>query len=262
MKTCRRGHDYPEGRFRQCPECQAESNRRRYKRDREKRIKESIAYYQKHKDKKAESNKLYWARHPEKVLQHRETFKTKNFLYSTWTAMIHRCYRSTSPSYADYGGRGIDVCPEWLGPGGYKKFIEDMGPKPTPRHTLDRKNNNLGYSKDNCKWSTRREQGANQRSTSLVTICGRTQNKAQWCQELGLSYAGFNNRIKRGWTEEKLIQKVDPKWQRTLGRTRQLEQAVIYLMNMLGDVEYEKKAEFANLVGEKEEIPSTKPLIV
>lgn len=262
MKTCRKGHDFSEEDHRQCPECAKDWNRNRYKRDREKRIRASVEYFKIHKDKKSSNNKLYWDRHPDKVKQHQDRFKEKNFLYSTWTGMINRCYRESTPSYHDYGGRGIDVCPEWRGPGGYKRFVEDMGAKPTPKHTLERKNNDLGYSKDNCKWATRKEQGANQRSTVFVTICGRTQSKTQWVQELGISHSGFNNRIKRGWTEEKLLQKVDRKWHSQLGRERELEMAVIYLMGLLGDSVYERKFEIESLVGVKQEIPSTKPSIV
>ena len=81
--------------------------------------------------------------------------------FSSYRCMIRRCYNPNDIGYKDYGKRGIRVCRRWLiDP---NNFLLDMGPKPTPAHTIDRKNNNKNYTSKNCKWSTRAEQNRNQR---------------------------------------------------------------------------------------------------
>lgn len=82
-------------------------------------------------------------------------------LYNTWRAMRARCYNQNAIEYDRYGGRGITVCPEWRE--SPAQFISDMGPKPTPKHTVERTNNDLGYSPENCRWATMTEQQRNKR---------------------------------------------------------------------------------------------------
>lgn len=81
-------------------------------------------------------------------------------LYVTWKNMRRRCNCETYLRYADWGGRGITVTSTW---DDFWAFVNDMGEKPTPKHTLDRRDNDKGYSKENCKWSTVSEQNLNQR---------------------------------------------------------------------------------------------------
>lgn len=83
-------------------------------------------------------------------------------LFSTWRMMNVRCYDSRHQSYHRYGGRGIKVCIDWRwdNPYGFSNFLRDMEPRPINK-TLDRINNNSGYDKNNCKWSTKREQQNN-----------------------------------------------------------------------------------------------------
>lgn len=74
--------------------------------------------------------------------------------YRVWGAIIQRCTNPNNPAYEDYGGRGITVCERWKL---FENFIEDMGRRPAPGLQLDRRRNNEGYSKDNCRWVTREE---------------------------------------------------------------------------------------------------------
>lgn len=85
---------------------------------------------------------------------------TKHRLYGTWSSMTNRCNNKSNHAYNDYGGRGITVCERWLN---IANFIEDMYPTFVEGLTLDRKENDLGYSKDNCRWVTQTTQTRNTR---------------------------------------------------------------------------------------------------
>ena len=81
--------------------------------------------------------------------------------YGIWKMMQTRCYDAAHISYPEYGGRGIRVCIRWLS--SFEHFVEDMGPRPTPFHSIDRKNPNGNYKPANCRWATASEQAANKR---------------------------------------------------------------------------------------------------
>jgi len=84
-------------------------------------------------------------------------------IYRIWAAMIQRCNNSNDKDYHNYGGRGITVCDEWLS---FEGFFADMGQR-SEGLTLERKNNELGYFKENCCWATPIEQSRNQRIRSI-----------------------------------------------------------------------------------------------
>lgn len=118
-------------------------------------------------------------------------------IYRVWQSMLDRCRRKKCRHYKNYGGRGIRVCKRWLK---FENFFADMGVRPSPLHTLERKNNNLGYSKSNCAWVTRKENVRNRRVTKLVEIGGDVKPLARWCEEYGLHYPTINSRLLRGWS--------------------------------------------------------------
>lgn len=87
--------------------------------------------------------------------------------YSSWASMRARCKYPCVNDYQLYGGRGITVCERWES---FEAFLEDMGPKPTPKHTIDRIDGDKGYSPDNCRWATPKEQRQNRRGRDIGWI--------------------------------------------------------------------------------------------
>lgn len=82
--------------------------------------------------------------------------------YGSYQAMKHRCLNPKNKHYINYGGRGITICQRWLD--SFRNFMEDMGPKPTPKHTIDRIDSDGNYEPGNCRWATPKEQSKNKRA--------------------------------------------------------------------------------------------------
>lgn len=119
----------------------------------------------------------------------------KNSEYTTWHSMKQRCYNPKTKQFKDYGGRGITVCGRWLE--SFENFLVDMGKKPTIKHTIERKDTNKGYSPDNCRWATYKEQAINKRTNVLVTFKGETKTIAEWADGLGIARNTLYERYKK-----------------------------------------------------------------
>lgn len=119
--------------------------------------------------------------------------KSKTPEYRVWRNMMNRCYDKSNEAYHNYGGRGIEVADRWHD---FENFLADMGARPSAALTLDRVRNDLGYSKDNCRWATRSEQSNNTRRTVLITFEGETKSIAQWAETKNLNYTTLNRRLK------------------------------------------------------------------
>lgn len=91
--------------------------------------------------------------------------------HHAWHAMWSRCTNPNQACWKNYGGRGIRVHPRWKS---FEKFFSDVGPKPSPKHTLERRNNARDYEPGNVYWATRREQNRNKRTTRFLTFKGQT----------------------------------------------------------------------------------------
>lgn len=123
--------------------------------------------------------------------------------YRSWKDMRRRCYNKNRDDYKHYGGRGIKVCDRWRY--SFENFLTDMGIKPTGL-TLERKNVNKGYSKENCKWATIKEQRRNTTLTTWLMVDGKRMNLQDAAEYLGIKHNTLWNRLKRsGWTPERAV---------------------------------------------------------
>jgi len=118
--------------------------------------------------------------------------------YWIWNMIVQRCTNPKIKNWMDYGGRGISVCDRWLV---YENFIADMGKRPTDGHSIERKDNNAGYSLENCRWATQPEQAKNKRNNHFIELFGRRQHLAEWAREYGVDHTLIISRLSRGWTE-------------------------------------------------------------
>lgn len=123
--------------------------------------------------------------------------------YACWRSMMNRCNRKDNASYEYYGGRGITYCKRWES---FENFFADMGLRPDDK-TLDRKNNDKGYSKENCRWATPKEQVRNRRDNSYVIFKGEKKLLCELAEDHGLPNSLVRGRLYRsGWTLEQALE--------------------------------------------------------
>jgi len=127
---------------------------------------------------------------------------TKSLEHRVWIQMRYRCTNPKGRGWRNYGGRGITVCARWLE--SFENFLIDMGACPIG-HSLDRKDNDLGYTPENCRWATRRVQANNRRNTRRLTIDGITRPLADWARHAGVSLGVFSTRLDRGWNSTQAL---------------------------------------------------------
>jgi hypothetical protein len=123
--------------------------------------------------------------------------------YSSWLHMNQRCTNERFEHYDRYGGRGIRVCDRWRN--SFQNFLLDMGPKPTPRHTIEREDNDGHYEPGNCVWATRATQSANTSRAVLLTVDGVTLSQKEWGERTGLGAKTIAHRLRRGKSAEEAV---------------------------------------------------------
>ena len=130
--------------------------------------------------------------------------QTGTRLHRIWKDMKTRCTNPNAINYDNYGGRGISVCEEWRKDSyAFREwavangYCDDL--------TLDRIDVNGNYCPENCRWVTRKEQNNNRRDNRKLTFNGRTQSIPEWAEELGLSYGGLYDRLRRGLPIEMVL---------------------------------------------------------
>ncbi len=122
--------------------------------------------------------------------------------YSIWGAMLERVRNKNKSVYKHYGGRGIKVCDKWLT---FECFWDDMQHTYKEGYSIDRIDVDGDYCKENCKWSSQKEQGRNRRKNVLLTYKGKTQCVSQWEEELGFNNGTVYARLYLGWDTQKAL---------------------------------------------------------
>lgn len=124
--------------------------------------------------------------------------------YKIWSGMKSRCLNPSDPAFKDYGGRGIKVCKRWLK---FENFYSDMGPR-SRGLTLDRINNDGGYSKSNCRWASRATQSNNRRSNRVIKLNGVSMSLADMVRVTGIGRDKIKRRLNRGWCPEEIVRRL------------------------------------------------------
>ena len=110
---------------------------------------------------------------------------TNTRIYSVWCTMKQRCYNPNREKYKDYGGRGIDICDEWQDAAVFAEWALSHGYRPGLQ--IDRIDNNAGYSPDNCRFVTPKQNSRNRRNTKILTINGESRSVPEWCESINIS---------------------------------------------------------------------------
>lgn len=136
---------------------------------------------------------------------------SKTDTYDIYCGIIKRTENSKSSGFKYWGGRGIKMCPRWRE--SFQSFLDDMGPRPSKKHTLDRINNNGNYEPGNCRWVTMKVQNNNSRHCNFITYKGKTKTISQWAEELKIHRTTLSARIVvNKWPIEKAFTRPVGRW--------------------------------------------------
>jgi len=128
--------------------------------------------------------------------------------YKRWIGMMYRCYNPKCPHFDQWGGRGITVCERWHH---YPNYAADIGLPPSPKHQLDRRENDGPYSPDNCRWSLPIVQANNTTRNIFIEHEGKTLTVSQWAREQGMNVTTLRQRLARGMEPRRaLTQPIKP----------------------------------------------------
>jgi hypothetical protein len=139
----------------------------------------------------------------ERILERRRNGNTRKPEYVTWVNIKQRCLNPNIRSYRWYGQKGITICDRWLE--SFANFYEDMGPRPSPKHSIERLDGTEGYEPSNCVWATKHVQSANQSNIVMIEFNGKKQHIAAWARETGLSERVIGERRKKGLPPEQIL---------------------------------------------------------
>lgn len=130
--------------------------------------------------------------------------RSKTRLYSIWCGMKNRCKNTTHQAYSNYGGRGITVCEDWLND--FNAFYDwAMENGYQDDLSIDRTDNDKGYSPENCRWRTAKEQNQNKSTNMVLEIDGVSKPLPTWCDEYNIKRRTVQDRLDRGWTPEEAL---------------------------------------------------------
>lgn len=123
--------------------------------------------------------------------------------YGVWEHIVQRCTNPNNDAYKNYGGRGIQLCTEWRE--SFAVFFADMGKRPGPGWTIERVNNEEGYTPGNCQWILKGKQVRNRRDTRVLTIDGLSRSIWEWSEVYKIPMSTIRTRLHRGWTDEQAV---------------------------------------------------------
>lgn len=126
--------------------------------------------------------------------------QSKTRVYRIWKGMWSRCTNENTKAYISYSPRVPPA--SWKS---FEEFIKDMGQPPSDLHSIERINNNLPYSKANCKWATASEQSRNTKRTLAITFNNKTQCLKDWSKDTGITYSVLRDRLAAGWSVERAL---------------------------------------------------------
>lgn len=129
--------------------------------------------------------------------------------YNIWTEIKQRTNNTNNNYYSNYGGRGITVCDRWKN--SFINFYQDMGPRPTDLHSIDRINNEGNYEPNNCRWATIEEQANNRTTNIKYMFNGDMRTLAQIAKQTNICYENLRRRLKRGQCLEIAINEMQSK---------------------------------------------------
>lgn len=127
--------------------------------------------------------------------------------YSSWISMKSRCLdpNASKLSIKNYQNKGITICKQWAF--SFENFLQDIGERPSAKHSIDRIDNTKGYYPGNCRWATHKQQMRNQSRNNLFEIDGRKQCISAWAEELGISHQAMKRRIKMAFPKHLMLNK-------------------------------------------------------
>lgn len=145
-------------------------------------------------------------RTPEQKARYRAKRQAAAYAYEKRVrhGMLTRCRNPNHHSYERYGTKGIKVCQRWQE--SFANFLADMGPAPSPKHSIDRIDGRGDYEPDNCRWATATVQSRNTTHARAITFDGQTHCITEWAEVLGISKKVLTDRLnKQGWSVEKAL---------------------------------------------------------
>ena len=139
---------------------------------------------------------------------HKHGHKTREGMsptYVSWNSMMARCNRPSSPSFKNYGAKGIAVCDRWHN---FISFLEDMGERPNGT-SLDRIDGSLGYEPGNCRWATRTEQNRNRSGCRKIEFRGESLTLSEWAERSGVKENTLSRRLYGfRWPVDKVLKEI------------------------------------------------------
>lgn len=136
---------------------------------------------------------------------------SRSRFYSIWRGMVRRCTDPSMTGYDQYGAKGVTVCELWLDfvifkADMYQSYVAHVKKEGEKNTTLDRKDTNCGYFKNNCRWITQKKQNRNKRNNRILIYNGESKPLVDWAEQFGILKTTLRERLQRGWTVEKALE--------------------------------------------------------